>query len=52
MHECGKIDKLVAVSSEKLIATEIVWFIIPPVVIIVMDIPPSFSFPLKLSDAN
>ena len=44
--------KLFAVSSEKLISIEIIWLIIPPVIIMVTDIPVSFSFPLKFSDAN
>ena len=42
---------LVAVKSEKLISTDIILFIIPPVMTIVTVIP-SFSSPLKLSDAN
>ena len=44
--------KLFAVSSEKLISTEIIWFIIPPVIMIVTNILLSFSVPLKLSNAN
>ena len=44
--------KLFAVCSEKLILTEIILFIIPPVIVTVTNILLSSSSPLKLSDAN
>ena len=52
MNKIKLATKLFAVSSEKLILTEIALFIMPPVIIIVIDILLSFSVPLKLSDAN